>query len=402
MTDRPILSVVVPTHNRSQYAVSCIASVLAIGDEGIQLVVSDTSTDGRLQHALSNALAPFLADSRLKYVKTDEPSSLTKNHNAALALAEGEYVAVIGDDDAITRAALQAARWAAEHNVPIVSQTISTNYAWPDFRSRTVGAGHAARLYVPRAVGGARWRMAQDDLDVALERAFQAADGMPRCYQGIIRRDLLETIHARTGTYFHGSSPDMSGAVSLACLVDRYLEVDIPLTIPGASGGSNSGRSAMNTHKGALASESQTNDFLERGWIAGVPKFFSVETVWAHAGLASLEKLKPELLSRFNYAKLNALCRVRHPEFRSITDEAAEELDGSREENRSAIEREVRMERYRRTRYLLKRAMLPTAAYGRKYFGGIADILSASQKYEAYAAEMGLGFDSSAIEMPLE
>lgn len=400
LADRPILSVIVPTHNRSQYALSCIAAVLAIEDEGIQLVVSDTSNDGKLRHALGDGSVSFLTDSRLKYVKIDEPSSLTKNHNAALAFADGEYVTVIGDDDGITRAALEAARWAADRAVPIVSQKVSANYAWPDFRSRTVGSGHAARLYVPRGAGGARWRVAKDDLQAALKGAFQATDWMPRCYQGVVRRDLLETIYAKTGAYFHGSSPDMSGAVSLACLVDRYLEVDIPLTIPGASSGSNSGRSAMNTHKGALISESQTNDFSEKGWIAGIPKFFSVETVWAHAGLASLANFKPELLPTFDYARLIALCSVRHPEFRAAIDEAVLELVGVREENRLAIEREIRRERLRRARYLLKRAMLPTAANGRKYFGGIVDIMAACQKYEKYSLENGLSFSSIENNIP--
>ena len=269
-----VLSVVVPTHNRSDYAMACIEAVLRFDDEPeLQLVVTDTSTDRRLFDRLHDGSNSFLDDRRFKYVKIDEASSLTKNHNDALALADGSYVCVIGDDDCITSAAIAAARWAIARDVPVVSQTVAATYAWPDFRSRLARAGHAARLYVPRGVGHARWRSGTHDLDSALQGAFQGTDGMPRCYHGIVRRDLLEQIKSRTGAYFHGSSPDMSGAVSLACLVERYCEVDIPLTIAGVSGGSNSGRSAMNTHKGELSAETQTSDFQAHGWTVGVRGF---------------------------------------------------------------------------------------------------------------------------------
>src|SRR5687768_16149867 len=101
----PVLSVVVPTHNRANYAVSCIEAVLGLNDSGLQLVVTDTSSDQRLYGMLHSENAHLLRDPRLKYRKIDEPSSLTKNHNDALALADGEYVCVIGDDDCITSAA---------------------------------------------------------------------------------------------------------------------------------------------------------------------------------------------------------------------------------------------------------------------------------------------------------
>ena len=389
---RPVLSVVVPTHNRSQYALSCIEAVLRIADNDVQLVVSDTSDDGRLQQALAEAPIPFLEDKRFKYVKLEGASNLTKNHNDALTMADGEYVTVIGDDDCITHAALEAARWARLHNVTVVSQTVSANYAWPDFRSRMVGRGHAGRLYVPRKRGGSRWRSGPNDLRQALTKAFQTTESMPRCYHGVVKRDLLERARTLTGAYFHGSSPDMSGAVLLANLVDRYVEVDVPLTLPGASGGSNSGRSAMNTHKGELAAESQTNGFSGGGWVHGVPKFFSVETVWAHAGLATLEKLSPDLIPDFNFPLLIALCSARHPEFSRAIDGATAELSQYGEDVRSAIQREIVLERARRVRYLLRRSLLPTAAHGRKYFGGLSGISAASEKFAKYSQEAALDF----------
>lgn len=386
----PLLSVVVPTHNRSIYAAACIAAVLGFDSPNLQLVMTDTSTDHLLYDMLHGELSHYLDDQRFIYRKIDEPSSLTKNHNDALALAQGQYVCVIGDDDCITEAALEAARWASQHDAPVVSQTVTATYAWPDFKSRLARNGHAARLYVPRKVAAPRWRDGASDLAAALDRAFQATDGMPRCYHGIVRRDLLEQIRAKTGAYFHGSSPDMSGAVSLACLVNRYLEVDIPLTIPGVSGGSNSGRSAMNTHKGKLSSETQTSGFEQSGWEQGVPRFFAVETVWAHAGLASLRQLRPDLVPSFNFARLLAICEVRHPEFAPAVTAAALEMHRPVPDSVTIVEK--RREKSNRVKYLVRRALNPTAANGRRYFANIKDVAEASRQYEAYAKAESLRF----------
>jgi len=393
----PLLSVVVPTHNRADYAISCIESILAFEEPGLELIVTDTSTDGRLQGFLHKSSCRFLADPRFKYAKLEEPSNLTKNHNDAMSFAEGEYVIIIGDDDAITQAAIDAAHWASTNGVAAVSHSMQAVYAWPDFRSTLARAGHAGRLYVPRKTGGMRWRSAKDDLDAALTRALQATDGMPGCYHGVVRRDVLDAVRDQTGAYFHGSSPDMSGAVSLACLLDQYVETDIPLSIAGVSGNSNSGRSAVNKHKGSLSSETQTNSFEREGWTAGVPKFFAVETVWAHAGLSALAKIAPERAVSFNYSRLIALCAVRHPEFRAAINVAITEAE---ELCRSDLRRSLPWQKLRiltaRMAYLLRRAMLPTSANGRKYFSNLLTCAEASRRYEIYARDQGFSINSAA------
>lgn len=389
----PLLSIVVPTHNRSAYAVACIEAVLAFDSTDLQLVMTDTSTDGQLESLLKDPGCRFLQDSRFIYRRIRTPSNLTKNHNDAVALAEGEYVCIIGDDDCLTSAAIDVARWASANRVPVVSQTQTSIYAWPDFRSVLARTGHAARLYVPRRAGRAIWRDARSDLSAALGRAFQSTEAMPRCYHGIVRRELLERARDLTGAYFHGSSPDMSGAVSMACLIDRYCEVDLPLSISGISKGSNSGRSAVNEHVGELSDEKQTNDFQDAGWTPGVPRFFAVETVWAHAGLETVRMYHPEAVSTFNYARLLALCRFRHPEFASRTDYASKEVEQMLGcEIASAVAREIRAVRWERWTYLLRRGLIPTAANGRRFFSGLHTVAAASARYERYAADAELKF----------
>lgn len=389
----PIVSVIVPTHNRAKYAKHCIGAVLAVTSDDLQLVMTDTSTDLDLYDWLHAEGVRFLDDPRFIYKKIDGPSDVTKNHNDAFALASGEYVGVIGDDDCITAALPEAMRWAAANRVPAITQTLPAIYVWPDFRSSRGRGGHAGRLYIPRRQGGLRWRDAERDLLASLDRGFQGTDELPRTYHGFVQRQLLEGARERSGAYVHGSSPDMSGSVAVAGQISRYCEVDLPLTIPGISGGSNSGRSAVNTHKGDLASDTQTRKFVDGGWAQGLPRFFSVETVWAHAGIETLRHVRPEFLSRFNYARLLAVCTLRHPDFLAeiavATREAEEMLGRDLSED---IAREKRKERWARARYLLRRAMNPTAANGRRYFSKLETVDLASTRYAEYSSSQGFDF----------
>ncbi len=346
----PLLTIAIPTHNRAKYAIPTIHSLLAIADERIEIIVSDTSTDGELAAYIEGEGASILQDSRLKYLRSYARLDMTDNHNTALAAATGEYVCLIGDDDTITADALRAVAWASERGVELIAPNVVANYAWPDFRSRYFGAKHASRMYIVKNFGEVAIRRSSQAIDDALCNAAQGTEGLPKIYHGIVKRTLLERVRERSGAYFHGSSPDVSGAIGLALCSDSFMVIDYPLTIPGASGGSNTGRSAMNTHKGKLGQEAQTKSFEDKGWSLGVPRFFSVETVWAHAALETISRIAPARVSQFNFARLMAVCRVLHPEYADMINHASLEATQLLNVTLSALDVQIRAE-IRRFRY---------------------------------------------------
>jgi len=310
--DGPLLTVVMPTHARARYAVHAVRSILRIDSAQLQLVVHDTSEDSVLAEAMR-----AVDDPRLRYVQCREPLSMTENHNRAMALAEGRYVCLIGDDDSILPEALVAADWAERHRVDAIAPEVVANYAWPDFRSRAFGAGHAGRLYLKRRYGAVALRDARRDLLAALGRAALGTDGLPKIYHGLVARPVLERLRERSGGYFHGTSPDVSGAVGIAAVIGRYVWIDWPLTLPGASAGSNTGRSATGTHVGSVEDDPHTRRFRNLAWPAVLPRFVSVETVWAHAVHATLAALEPALLPAYRMPRLYASCLVRSPAYRA-------------------------------------------------------------------------------------
>lgn len=380
----PLLTVVMPTHNRAQYAQSAIKSILSIESELLQLVVHDTSES----HELEEFVAKSIDDTRLKYIYCAQRLTMTENHNAAMHAAEGEYVCLIGDDDTIMPEAINAVSWAKQRNIDALTPVVVANYAWPDFRSRIFGMRHAGRVYIRKKFGFAVRRSAQDSLKRSLNTAAQGTDGLPKIYHGFVRRSVMEDIRAKSGAYFHGSSPDISGAISLALTLSSFVEIDYPLTLPGASGKSNTGRSAINTHKGALANDAQTAEFVSSGWPKEVPRFFSVETVWAHAAIETICRLQIASLQNFNFIRLYGLCWLRHKEFRRETLEAfnnGEWLKWQHAEfSKFALPRTILGLATTMAIRLAKRAIVPTAAGRRNYISGIETIADAQYALTVY------------------
>jgi hypothetical protein len=401
---QPLISVAMPTHNRARYATHAIQSVLSQGDERLELVVSDTSTDGELQRWVSEH--PAGRDPRLNYFQPGLRLDMTGNHNAAIAACRGEFLCLIGDDDTIAGSLLDAAEWACAHDIDLIAPNVVANYVWPDFRSRYFGSGHASRLYFARQMGSAKFCSTQDALALALREAAQGTDGLPKLYHGLVRRTLMERVRERSGQYFHGSSPDVSGSLGLAVCGERFLIVDFPLSIPGASRGSNTGRSAMNTHKGKLTSESQTSAFAQEGWSAGVPKFFSVETVWAHAALSTLGLLEPSLVPRFNFARLLAACSLRHPEYAAEIQRATVEAGTIQGVDptmlRAAVAREYKALRVQRIRHVVKRVLRPTASGGRPFVGGLDTVTAAPPVLAARLAAMKMDWKTAVQGLTLD
>ena len=392
---QPVLTIAVPTHNRAQYAVAAIESILASPDQDFELVLSDTSTDHRLKQAL--AMHPARSDSRLRYDWTDQRFDMTGNHNRVLQMARGDYVCLIGDDDTVGPDLVRAARWAKSNSVEVISPNVTCNYAWPDFISRYFGRGHAGRMYLPRELkplirldsAGARERL--------LAGAAQGTDLLPKIYHGLVRRSAIDAVVERAGVFFHGSSPDLSGACALAWTIREFIVLDYPLTIPGASGGSNTGRSAVNTHKGTLESESQTSAFRATGWAEGVPRFFSVETVWAHAALTTLKALGVKEIHRFNFVRLMAICELRHREFAAALVQAETEcvslLGTDAPSFRLAVKAEKSRLRTQEVKRIARRLLRPTASGGRAYVGGIADVAGCPARLQTYLQAKGWSWD---------
>lgn len=394
MSERaPLLSVVIATNNRVEYAVHAVQGILAIDDPALELVVHDSSDAAGLDK-LREASGD---DRRLVYRHWPERISMTENYNRAIDLATGRYICVIGDDDGVSPDIMQLVRWAQSREIDAVSPDIVSNYAWPDFTSSRLGARHAARLYVGRYTGKCRWVDSVEVLERSLRFATQGVDQLPKLYHGVVARAVLLRIKAETGDYLHGVSPDVSGALSIALRVPRFVRIDYPFTVPGAAGRSNTGRSAMGRHQGPLQTDPHIRPYRNLRWPKQIPAFFSVETVWAQAGYETLSR-NAQNPDQMNMAFLYALCYLSHPGYaREIGRALGRHIERGGVGRLSLVARVLGYASghlARRAWYVVRRLSCPTASGGRYFVGGLPDIAVAMRKLDVVVQGRGIDWHS--------
>ncbi len=378
----PILSIAIPTYNRSIYMIKCLTSILSI-DGNMEIVISDSSNDMKLKAFLENEYNYFLQDSRLRYYYTEEALDMTSNLNRAINFCTGDYVVFLGDDDTLVPEILQYIEKFKEMKVGLISPDIVVNYAWPDFSTKYFKNGHKCNLYIDYNEPYIKKISTSIAFYEAISKCFQGTDGLPKLYHGFVSRELLYSIKNKTGEFLHGSTPDMSAAIGLCFVADHFVRCNFPLTIPGASGMSNTGRVANKKHVGNLKDESQTAGISNEAWIIGIPRYFSVETVWAQAGIETSLKFNNLILKNFPFEKLIAICLVIHPSRFKINISSLNEFRKKMKKNFyfEILKFILKFSSYKIIKFV-KRCMNPTASNGRHHIKSVLDIYQAQLAYK--------------------
>lgn len=308
---KPILSIIIPTRNRSNYLIHSIGSILKIIDFDFELVIHDTSDN----EDFGKLLSLKYQDKRLRYFYTKPPLSFSETFNKSVALSNGEYVCIIGDDDGVNPEIVHAAKWAKKQSIDALTPTLNTFYWWPDFKLKYYKNNDSSHLKIKPFTGKYILLNAQSELILSAKNAFQDFSKLPKIYNGLIKRSCLDNVFNRTGSFFFGSSPDISGALTAATFVKSFCLLDYPLIIVGSSANSGSGKSAMKKHVGSLEGDPQTKAFATN-WPKEIPSFYSVQTVWAQSAVIGLTSIgRFDILKSFNAPLLHAQCFTYNPRY---------------------------------------------------------------------------------------
>jgi len=97
MPSNALVTVYIATHNRVEMLLRAIESVLAQTYSNIEVIVADDgSSDGTYQQLL-----PLIDSNKIIYVKNDTPMGACVARNKAIAIANGEFITGMDDDDAM-------------------------------------------------------------------------------------------------------------------------------------------------------------------------------------------------------------------------------------------------------------------------------------------------------------
>lgn len=305
----PILSVIIPTHNRQRYAIDAITTILENFPD-TEVVVSDTSDT----QEVATALQLWIESGRLIYSHSIEMLNVVQNFENGLNLATGDYLVFLGDDDCLGPQAEQIAHWAQLQGVDAVGCSLGAAYCWPDFRSKYFKDGYAAKLAISPYDASISIVDPLAELQFCLNNLGGGPANMPRAYLGMVSRALTRRIQSKYGSFFGGVSPDIYSAALLAAECAKFARIDFPFVLPGSSGASTSGQSASGGHKGKLRDNAHIGAFKDLVWDSAIPEFYSVQTVWSFSILKAVDKIANTKLKP-SYPRLYAKCLLYHRQY---------------------------------------------------------------------------------------
>lgn len=309
----PLLSILIPTKNREEFAVQVVQHILEVKDSRFQVVIYNNSDTNHLQTLLSESLE----DSRVKYCFNSDLLSFVDNFSLGISNCDGEFITIIGDDDGINPFIIDVADWASRNGIEAVTPSLSLLYNWPgsgvNFENGT------GRLTISDFSCRVQIRNPLIEIKKLLGNGCQEylSFKLAKAYHGLIKRSVLVNIKNETGKYIGGLSPDIYLSIAASLLIKKVVIIDFPLTISGICKRSGSADSATGKHTGKLEDAPHFRGHNNYKWSSKVPRFYSVQTIWADSALAAIKDLnKDYLVKHFSIDVLSSFCLAAHPTFR--------------------------------------------------------------------------------------
>jgi hypothetical protein len=186
---------------------------------------------------------------RIRYLRAPEPLAMSVNWELAVAHASGEYLTVLGDDDALLPHALRELDGLIHRSGARAVRWNAAFYLWPTIALE----GEGNYLAVPL---GRQLRTAEAAPTIAAVIDFEEPyTSLPMIYNAVIHRDLIADLRNRTGRVFANNCPDVYTGFAFAYLAGTYLSTEAPMSVAGLSGNSTGVATLLLRRPSAIAQE---------------------------------------------------------------------------------------------------------------------------------------------------
>jgi glycosyltransferase involved in cell wall biosynthesis len=271
------ISVLLPTRDRLTLLRHAVESVLRLEDEDFEIVISDNRSSEDVA-----AYAASLAEHGVVYVRTSRLLPVTDNWNNALEHASGDYLIMLGDDDALMSDYFSTTRQlVTAFDAPDVIYHSALCYAYPDVipehpQGYLRSEGYARFLHNAQH----SFRLSTDEARSLVQGAmdFRLRYGFNMQFVTISRRCVEEL--SNDGPFFRSPFPDYYAMNHLFMRANSIVVEPRPLVVIGISSRSygffhnnrreNEGRAFLEADNGAQATVSKallpgTN--INDGWL---------------------------------------------------------------------------------------------------------------------------------------
>jgi glycosyltransferase involved in cell wall biosynthesis len=232
-------SLIIPTRNRQATAIAAIQSAIQCRYPYLQIVVSDNSDDDSLRIMLSEK--DWL--SKVEYLKTETVLSMRDNWERAVEFSDGDYISIIGDDDAVLPDAfLRANIVFSNHDVEILHSSYGI-YKWPDYPY------HGMRNFLELPLDD-ELLIVKNPKQILIDALqYQKIIGTgPGIYYGFVKKEFLQKLKEQRGRYFVDHMPDFDSGYATLMYSQSYIHSNRIMFISGHSARSNSGAMRFSTN----------------------------------------------------------------------------------------------------------------------------------------------------------
>lgn len=232
-TRSPLISIVIPTLQRADTLRYAIQTALDQSISNLEVIVSDDYSQDETE-----AVATGFSDMRVRYVNTGRRLSLCDSLEFAVAQARGDYLIVIGDDDAVVPGSLARLEETIKTTESLVYCWPVPIYLWP-MNKEEARVVNIPPLGEPHEI----------DLKTLARRVVSAgglrSSRLPCPYHAAVARIVCDRMRERTGRVFHSAIPDMFSSLVIPAFAPKAVKVDFYVTSHGVCQKSN-GAAARN------------------------------------------------------------------------------------------------------------------------------------------------------------
>jgi glycosyltransferase involved in cell wall biosynthesis len=223
-----LFSIIVPTRQRHDTLESAIQSILNQSYANFEVIVADNFSTSETAEVVKS-----FGDNRIKYCRASHSLSMADNWELGLSKTTGEYIFVLGDDDALMPDGLEIAeRLIREYKYKIISW-LRYFYAWDSSIVPWLRNHLGVNLQQFAEIRNSR-QLLQKFYQYQVEY-----EQLPMMYNSFVHRDIINIVKSIHGRYFDTHCPDAFSGIVNAYFSDCYLYSYRALSITGTSGHSN-------------------------------------------------------------------------------------------------------------------------------------------------------------------
>jgi glycosyltransferase involved in cell wall biosynthesis len=219
-------SILVPTRDRPETLRHTLATVASQPGDDYEIIVADNCGTPETRRVVEET-----GCSKIRYTRSEEVLPMSENWERGLELCSGEYVTVLGDDDALVPSALPLARRLVGLTHAEIIGWDPHVYWWPS----TIAPWYRNLLVV---------LLGDDAMEISsrevLEKFYAGEVGMrqlPMIYTALFHRGVIEEAKRRYDGFFvpKDTAPDLASGILGMHITERHVRCTRPLSIRGNS-----------------------------------------------------------------------------------------------------------------------------------------------------------------------